>query len=63
MRPREKRTETGPRYESPNPGKGSNSTHVARARRKWKRIANRTERRTGKTTSKYFGKTRRRDEE
>lgn len=40
-----KRTETGPRYESHNPGKGCNSTHVARARAKWKRITARAERR------------------
>ncbi len=26
----EKRTETGPRWENHNPGKGCNSTHVAR---------------------------------
>jgi hypothetical protein len=40
-----KRTENGPRYENGNPGKGCNSTHVARGRRKWKRIVARTERR------------------
>jgi hypothetical protein len=33
-----RRTEHGPRWESHNPGKGCNSTHVARARRGWKRI-------------------------
>jgi hypothetical protein len=33
-----KRTETGPRYENPDPGAGCNATHVARGRRKWKRI-------------------------
>ena len=37
----------GPRWENPNPEAGCNATHVARARSKWKRIANRTERRTG----------------
>ena len=41
-----RRTENGPRYESKNPGAGSNSTHVARARRKWKRSRARAERRT-----------------
>jgi hypothetical protein len=52
MRPKPKRTEHGPHYESHNPGKGCNSTHVARARRKWKRRANRSERRTDVTTPK-----------
>lgn len=46
------RTETGPSFESRNPGKGCNSTHVARSRRKWKRRAARSERRTGVTTPK-----------
>jgi hypothetical protein len=55
-----KRTETGPRFESKNPGAGSNSTHVARSRKKWKRRAARTERRTGKTFYKYHGTIRRR---
>lgn len=40
-----RRTETGPRWESANPGKGSNSTHVARARRRRKRERARRERR------------------
>lgn len=48
-----RRTETGPRWESHNPGAGCNSTHVARSRRWWKRLANRTERRTGQTSPKY----------
>lgn len=48
------RTEHGPRYESKNPGSGSNSTHVARSRRRWKRIANRTERRTGQTSKAFY---------
>ncbi len=30
------RTEHGPAWESHNPGKGCNSTHVARGRKKWK---------------------------
>lgn len=55
-----RRTETGPSYESKNPGAGCNSTHVARSRRKWKRRAARSERRTGKTTPKFYGPTRRR---
>lgn len=37
----------GPRWENPNPEAGCNSTHVAKARKDWKRIANRAERRTG----------------
>lgn len=41
----DRRTETGPRYENPNPGKGSNATHVARGRRKMKRRAVRADRR------------------
>ena len=52
----EARTENGPRRESANPGKGCNSTHVARARKAWKAIKNRTFRRTGSVTSKYRGK-------
>lgn len=51
----ESRTENGPRRESPNPGAGCNSTHVARARRAWKAIKNRTFRRTGRVSPKYFG--------
>lgn len=54
-----RRTETGPSYESKNPGKGSNSTHVAKSRRKWKRRAARSERRTGATTPKYLFGSRR----
>lgn len=38
------RTEHGPSYESHNPGKGCNSTHVARARAGWKRIRAKRER-------------------
>ncbi len=41
----DKRTETGPRFENPNPGAGCNSTHVARSRRKWKTRSRRRERR------------------
>lgn len=43
-----KRTETGPRYENPNPGAGCNATHVARGRKKWKRIKAREQRRAAK---------------
>ena len=41
------RSEHGPRWENADPGHGCNSTHVARARRKWKRIKNRSIRRNG----------------
>ena len=41
------RTENGPRWEDGNPGKGCNSTHVAKARAWWKRYKNRAERHTG----------------
>lgn len=40
--------ENGPRYENGCPAKGCNSTHVARARRSWKELGRRRERRTGK---------------
>ncbi|MDQ3034905.1 MAG: hypothetical protein M3Y87_21030 [Myxococcota bacterium] len=53
-----KRTETGPAWESADPGAGCNSTHVARARRGWKRVSARTERRTGATSPKYAGSAR-----
>lgn len=43
-----KRTETGPRYENPNPGAGCNATHVARGRRKWKRITAQEDRQRAK---------------
>lgn len=45
-RSEERRTENGPRRESRNPGKGCNSTHVARARSAWKRLLTRAWRRT-----------------
>jgi hypothetical protein len=54
-----KRSETGPRWESQDPGAGANATHVARARQKWKRVGARTERRTG-TTRKFAGQRRER---
>lgn len=56
MMPKKKRTETGPRWESKNPGEGCNSTHVARSRKKWKRRAARSERRTGNVSSKVHGR-------
>jgi hypothetical protein len=43
-----KRTEHGPRWENPDPGKGCNSTHVAKGRRKYKARIRRDERRAGK---------------
>jgi hypothetical protein len=46
----ERRTEHGPRYENPNPGKGSNATNIARSRTAWKRIRARHERRTTRST-------------
>lgn len=47
------RTEHGPRWENRNPGAGCNSTHVAKARSDWKKIKNRSLRRTGKISSNY----------
>lgn len=38
--------ERGPRWESLSPAHGCNSTHVARGRRKWKRLIARSTRRT-----------------
>jgi hypothetical protein len=42
-----RRSEHGPRYENGDPGKGCNSTHVARGRRAYKLLARRRERRAG----------------
>lgn len=47
-REEQKRTETGPRFESANPGAGCNATHVARGRRKWKRITAQEDRQRAK---------------
>lgn len=58
-RKQKNRTEHGPSYENRNPGAGSNSTHVARARRWWQNFARRTERRTGSTSFGKFHGTRR----
>ena len=38
--------DNGPRWESKDPSAGCNSTHVARARRKWKRLHERNSRRS-----------------
>jgi hypothetical protein len=44
--------DNGPTFESHTPSAGCNSTHVARSRKKWKRRAARSERRTGTMTPK-----------
>lgn len=57
----DKRTEHGPTWRCHNsmtPSAGCNSTHVAKGRHDWKRIAARSERRTGETCSSYFGQRR-----
>jgi len=55
--------DNGPTYESHTPNAGCNSTHVARSRKKWKRRANRSERRSGQTLSKFNGPRRTRPTE
>lgn len=55
---KKRRTEHGPRWENGNPGKGCNSTHVARARKKHKRIRARKERRTNKPANNIVGRGR-----
>ena len=62
-RSEKRRQDHGPAYESHTPAAGANSTHVARSRKKWKRRAARSERRTGTTTPKYNGQQRKRPEE
>lgn len=47
----ERRQDNGPTWESSTPAAGCNSTHVARARRAWKVLGRRAERRTGERTS------------
>ena len=42
----------GPRYENGNPEKGCNSTHVARGRKKWKKLRTKRERRKLKDLEK-----------
>lgn len=39
--------DNGPRWENGDPTAGCNSTHVARARRGWRKLGRRIERRTG----------------
>ncbi len=46
------RSEHGPRWENGDPGAGCNSTHVARARRKHKRLRARRERRIAEVAPK-----------
>lgn len=48
-----KRTEHGPTWEGSPSASGCNSTHVAKARADWKKIKNRSERRTGRRTPKF----------
>lgn len=49
--------DNGPTWEGGSAG--CNDTHVARSRRKWKRVKARSERRTGKTSPKvWVGKAR-----
>jgi len=62
--------DNGPTYESRNPMAGCNSTHVARARRSWKKLGRRAERRAGSrggcafwTGSRRVGETLTLDEE
>ena len=47
-----RRTEHGPRHENQDPGAGCNATHVARARRSWRDLGRRAERRTGEPPGK-----------
>lgn len=49
--------ERGPRWENGNPAAGCNATHVARARRKWKKRVRRYERRHGRKhpSMKFWG--------
>jgi hypothetical protein len=46
--------DNGSTWEGGPPSSGCNSTHVARARKKWKRVANRTLRRNDKVTPKFM---------
>jgi len=50
-----RRSEHGPRWENGDPGAGCNSTHVARARRRRKRIRARVERRTANRETTVTG--------
>lgn len=49
-----RRQDNGPTWEGGPPNSGSNSTHVAKSRRKWKRRRSRVLRRTGKVSSAKF---------
>lgn len=40
--------DSGPTWETGTPNGGSDSTHVARSRRKWRAMGRRAERRTGR---------------
>jgi len=46
--------DNGPRWENGDPMAGCNSTHVARARRSWRTLGRRLERRTGNTRGVQF---------
>lgn len=51
--------DNGPTWEGSPPASGCNSTHVARARRRWRDMGRRAERRTGKKGAnkvQYFGR-------
>lgn len=52
----QKRTEHGVAYENGNPGKGCNSTHVARAHSWWGKYRNRALRRNG-NSGKFYSQT------
>ena len=51
----DRKQDNGPRFEQG----GSDDTHVARSRRKWKRVRARSERRTGQVTPKFLWGNRR----
>ena len=48
------RQDHGPTWEGGPPCSGSNSTHVAKSRAKWGKRRNRSFRRNGKVTSKFW---------
>lgn len=57
----ERHQDNGPTWEGGPPNSGSNSTHVARSRKKWKRRAARAERRSdGASTGGFMGRRPRR---
>ena len=53
-REEERHQDNGPIWEGGPPNSGSNSTHVARSRKKWKRYRARAERRVG-LAKKFHG--------